>query len=189
MQRITAHFVILAGPIFEAPSPHAVERRITAGGKIQRSGVAACAEPEKIKNNGGQKNVSLFGFAILAAGRWCTQREYNRTKEERSRDGYRRTEDTFRALYNQFWGNPYVAEIRRCVVNDQEYKEIAPVLQKRNAQLPCENKINNYYDDREQERYRRLADYASSSQLNGTLRTATIGDSQLKIMLPLIGLC
>jgi hypothetical protein len=64
-----------------------------------------------------------------------------KAEEERRREEERNATDTFRALYAQFWQNASVAKIRRCVVNDQEYATIAPVLSRRNAEYPESNNL------------------------------------------------
>lgn len=82
--------------------------------------------------------VSGVSLAIGAAAAWytairVTQRNAEKDRAQRVEAERRRAADTFQALCSEFWHNEDASYIRRCIVNEKEYPDIAPILAKRNA--------------------------------------------------------
>lgn len=64
---------------------------------------------------------------------WAQREEAARLRADTAkRDAALRATETFRVLFAELWQNNDVTFIRRAITNDEEYKEIAHILAKRN---------------------------------------------------------
>lgn len=52
--------------------------------------------------------------------------------------------DRFRGLYEEFWKNPEMEEVRRWIVNENDYKNLDQLLRKRNETRECVVSIDDH---------------------------------------------